>query len=516
MKEIILFYPRPWPGQTMSGRLPYSLLIIVAYLQNFGLKVRIIDERTVDNLRFTIGSLDPNAILLFGISSFTGIQIRNGVNIATLLKHHYPQIPIVWGGWHPTALPDQTLKHPLVDIIVRGQGEVTLKHLALALENGKDLTSIEGISYKTNDTIIHNPDRDLSYDMTKLSMPFEAVDVEKYIYVKPFADNSSRTLGIITSLGCPNNCGFCQVAGVYKRRTLFRNMEHILNEIDFLVKKYHVNSFTIDDDNFFVSHKRVRQFCEALIDRHYSISWDAGVSVNILLKNYDDDFLKLIKASGCKQLYIGAESGSDAVLEMINKNASVSQTYEFVEKMKKVGIRASISSMVGLPNTPDTEMVDTMNMILKCRDLNPDFDFRIFYYTPYPSTFLYTEALKAGMKEPDSLEQWSEHTLRRFKAPWVKKTNRNQIKYFYYYYYPYSGSIEKNRSAKQPIDKLIEWIDSTLFENALFRALARLRVKHRFYKFPLDAFFAIQGKRLKSLYGRLVHKNIDAFYEFDH
>ena len=348
----------------MSGRIPYSLLMLYSYLKDTDFEVRIVDQRTVPDVASVIDQLDAN-VLCFGISSFTGVQIKNGLEIAKQLKTKFPQTPIVWGGWHPSSMPEQTLKHPLVDIVVRGQGEVTFKELVFALNNNSSLSEVKGISYKLNGQCFHNGIRELSGVIEDFKLPFEAVDIEKYIYKKAYAGRSDKTIGIITSLGCPNNCGFCAVGGLYKQHIFFRNIDSVLEEIDYFVEKYKINAITIDDDNFFVSPKRVRKFCTELINKPYTISWDAGVSVNILLKLYTDKDLKLIKESGCEQLYIGAESGSDTVLQMIGKKATVLQTYEFVKKMKEIGIKASLSSMVGLPKVSSDEIFETMDMILK-------------------------------------------------------------------------------------------------------------------------------------------------------
>jgi radical SAM superfamily enzyme YgiQ (UPF0313 family) len=515
MKKIVLFFPRPWPGETMSGRIPYSLLMLYSYLKDTDFEVKIVDQRTVPDIASVIDQLDSNT-LCFGISSFTGVQIKNGLEIARQLKTIFPQTPIVWGGWHPSSMAEQTLKHPLVDIVVRGQGEVTFKELLLALNEKRNLSEVKGISYKLNGQHFHNEARELSGVIKDFKLPFEAVDIEKYIYKKAYAGRADKTIGIITSLGCPNNCGFCAVGGLYKQHVFFRNIDSVLEEVDYFSEKYKINAITIDDDNFFVSPKRVRKFCTELINKPYSISWDAGISVNLLLKLYTDEDLRLIKESGCEQLYIGAESGSDVVLQMINKKATVLQTYEFVRKMREIGIKASLSSMVGLPNVSSGEIFETMDMILKCREINPDFDFRIFYYTPYPSTPLYNVALKAGMQEPENLGDWSEHTLRKYKAPWVKKSYRKQVKYFTFYYFPYSGNTNHNCFETTPPKKIGEFIYRLFFGNVILQYIAKWRTKHRYFKFPLDAMFVMQGRRLKSLYGRLVHKNIDVFYEFDH
>ncbi|MBU2575132.1 MAG: B12-binding domain-containing radical SAM protein [Elusimicrobia bacterium] len=496
----------------MAGRVPLSLLHLHGYLKGEDFRIRIVDERTAPDIPAFINSLG-NDVLCFGISSFTGIQIANGLKIAALLKAKFPRTPVIWGGWHPSSLPEQTLKHPLVDIVVRGPGEETFRELLHALSGGKPLSEVKGISYKLNGELFHNPDRELTGVLEKLRLSYDAIDVEKYIFKQPWGD---RSIGIIMSLGCPFKCGFCAVASVYKCRTFYRDLDLVLEEIDYLVDKHRINAIIFDDDNFFVSSRRVREFCEKLINKPYKIAWDAGAHVGLLLKHYDDAALKLIKDSGCRQLYIGAESGSDEVLELIDKKATVAQTLEYVKKMKAIGIRSFLSTMACLPGTSSEDIYMTMEMLLKCRDIDPDLRFRLFYYTPYPATPLYAKALETGMKEPKGLEEWSQHTLRKFKAPWIKSSHRKQIRYFYFYYFPYSTGIKHEAFEIGLLNNILKKLFRLVFENILLVKLAKWRTRNSNYKFQADAFFVIQGQRLKSFYNHAVRKQAaDLFSDYE-
>jgi radical SAM superfamily enzyme YgiQ (UPF0313 family) len=513
-RKVVLFFPRPWPGAEMAGRMPFSLLHLYSYLkddENFD--IRIVDERLVPDMEALIDDLGDN-VLCFGISSFTGLQIANGLKIANMLRRRFHKVPIVWGGWHPSSTPEQTLKNPLVDIVVRYQGEDTFKNLLYSLLEGQSLSRIDGISYKEDSRIIHNPERKLLPLLETLKLSYDAIDVEKYVYRMPWGN---RTIGMITSLGCPFNCGFCAVATGYKRKVFYRNLDYVFEEIDYMVDRYKINAITFDDDNFFVSPKRVKEFCERLIGKPYRISWDAGAHVGILLKQYDDETLKLVKESGCKQLYIGAESGSDEVLDIINKKATVSQTFEYVRKMRELGIKSFLSTMVCFPGVTSRDIYTTMDMILKCRDIDHDLGYRLFYYTPYPGTPLYEKAIRSGMKEPQSLEEWSKHTLRKFRAPWIKRSFRKQIRFFYFYYFPYSA--ETMHGDYDPDAKLFKRflinIYRLIFENRLLRHLAKWRAKKLYFGFPFDAYFVIYGQHLKSLYNRLFNKRIDLYYDYE-
>ena len=513
--EVVLFFPRPWPGKTMSGRVPFSLVHLYNYLQGSGFKIRIVDERFVSDMPSLIDGLGKN-VLCFGISSFTGVQIKYGLKIASLLKNKYPHIPIIWGGWHPSMLPDQTLQHPLVDIVVRGQGEETFKSLLYALSEGKDLSGVNGISYKLNKENLHNPNRELLPVLENMKINYECVDVEKYVYMPPWGNRNDRALGIITGLGCAFNCGFCSVPSIYMQRCLYKNIDAVLEEVDYFVDRYKINSVTIDDDNFFMKPARVKKFCEGLIDKPYRIAWEATAHVSQLLKNYDDGFLTLVKESGCKELRIGAESGSDEVLSAINKKVTVSQTFECVMKTKAAGIGLHLSTIVCFPNVSPREITNTMEMILTCKEIDRNVDFRIFFYTPYPSTAMYKAAIEKGMKEPKSLEGWAEHTLRKFRAPWVKKKYRKQVKHFCFYYYPYAFGIKSEGYDEKKLHKrILNRLYHIIFQNMILVSLAKWRVRNRFFKFPIDAEFVMMVQRLKSWYGRLVYKNVDPFSEYD-
>ncbi|MCX6702760.1 MAG: radical SAM protein [Candidatus Wolfebacteria bacterium] len=489
--DVVLFYPRPWPGETMSGRVPFSLVHLYSYLKGSGFNVKVVDERIVSDLPSLIKNLG-NQILCFGISSFTGIQIQNGLNISSLLREAFPYVPIVWGGWHPSLMADQTLKHPLVDIVVRGQGEETFRELLVALKDGKDLAGIKGISYKNGAHLFHNPDRELLPFLQNMEMDYGCIEVEKYVYSPPWSKKHKRALSIVTGLGCAYDCGFCSVASIYKRQCFNKNIDSVLNELDYFVEKGAIDSFTIEDDNFLLIPNRVQ-----------------------ILNNFDNALLNLVKDAGCQELRIGVESGSDEVLKLINKKTTVSNTLMAIKKLSKIDISLHLSSMVCFPGIDSNEIEDTMNLLIRSRELNPRVDFRMFYYTPYPLTKLYETSLKNGMKEPKSLEEWADHTLRRFRGPWVKKFHRKLVRYFCFYYYPYSGALKREDSeGRTLIVKILTFLFRVIFENrALFMA-ARWRVKHRFYRFPVDAAFVMFGLRLKSWYGRIFYGNLDKFSQY--
>lgn len=516
MNKVILFFPRPWPGSDNAGRLPFSLLHLASYLERKKdpFEVHLIDERVTPNLTKEIEKIDWNEVICAGISSFTGIQIKHGMKIADHIRSKSPTTPIVWGGWHPSLMAEQTVADDHVDIVVRGLGEETFRDLIYAIRDKKPLSEVQGINYKINGKSYKTCDRPLADYLGDLRINYKLTDVNRFLYKQPWAD---KCIGMITSLGCPYNCSFCSVVVTYNRKTFFRELDVVLDEIQYLIKEHGVNGITFDDDNFLVHPNRIRDMCREFIKRGFNIKWDAGAHVNILMTHFTDEDLKLLKDSGCQQLYIGAESGSDEVLEILNKRANVEKSLNYVMRMCKAGIRPFLSTMVAFPGMGDKDLNQTMEFILRCKEMDPTLQYRLFYYTPYPGTDLYASALKAGMEEPKTLVEWSNHTLRKFKAPWIREVYRQRILHFYFYYFPYSsGEIKRNFMAAGSVVKtMAKKVFSVIFANELLVRLARYRVKHSFYKFPLDAQFVVLGLRLKSAFAHTFLGSSDMFADYE-
>jgi len=174
--------------------LPLNIMSLVPLLETNGFAVRMIDTRAQDYKQ-----AEYDDALFVGISAQTGVQIKNGLEVATFIRDHYPSIPIVWGGIHPSLLPVETARHPLVDIVCKGEGEDTVVELARALLNGGNVGNVHGLTFKsTNDEIVNTPARPF-IDMDSLGhLPFETLDMKRY----------NQKVEMFTSRGCPNKCIF--------------------------------------------------------------------------------------------------------------------------------------------------------------------------------------------------------------------------------------------------------------------------------------------------------------------
>src|SRR3989338_1427528 len=192
MKKVVLYNPKPAELGRFIG-VPLNLLTLASLIKN-KYEIKIFDF--VDNeLEKNILKESENALCI-GISAITGYQIKDGLRIAKLVKEKFPGIPVIWGGWHPSILPLQTIKNPYVDIVVRGQGAKPLRDIANALAGNKPLDDIKGIIFKKNGEIKENPDKEFEEIDDLYPLPFELINIKKYITK---TEIGSRTINYVTS-----------------------------------------------------------------------------------------------------------------------------------------------------------------------------------------------------------------------------------------------------------------------------------------------------------------------------
>jgi anaerobic magnesium-protoporphyrin IX monomethyl ester cyclase len=310
-KKIVLFNPKTSEISRRKGVLPLALLSISAKLKEKGYKIVILDE-AIDT--FSEEWLD--GALCFGISAMIGYQIYSALIMAKRIKKLRPKIPIVWGGWHPSIQPEQTAENENVDFLVRGQGEVTFYELVKAIEQNDGFETILGLTYKRDGKIQSNPDRPIMDPNTFPRLPYELIEMQKYIHVSEFGQ---RTINYLSSIGCPFNCGFCAEKLVHRRKWIPLASERVLDDLEYLINTYSVDSVVINDSEFFINEKRVAQICRGMIDRGFHIKWGNVNGRADILMRYKEGTWELMRKSGLQSILTGAETYDPTVLKLINK-----------------------------------------------------------------------------------------------------------------------------------------------------------------------------------------------------
>jgi radical SAM superfamily enzyme YgiQ (UPF0313 family) len=267
------------------------------------------------------------------------------------LKERYPDRLLVLGGVGSKAVEDKILRRfPWVDVVARGEGEVTGPELLRALRRGGDLSTVPGLSSRAGGAVRHGPDRPRLRDLDAIPFPaFEKVDLEQY-----------AGYGMMTSRGCPYPCTFCSVAPVWNLESYSRSPANIVAEMRHLHERAGVDLFLFQDE-FFVSGKRqVLAFCEALRASGLRVEWKAFGRVNLV----DEEMMRAMAGTGCLELRFGIESGSDRVLERIRKGFTAAQALEVVPRAIPIFPRVDAFFVWGFPfETRDDFNQSLMQMI---------------------------------------------------------------------------------------------------------------------------------------------------------
>jgi len=415
-KKIVLFFPQPVPYSRSWKGIPLALLAISRILDKEGYQIKIITRYLSDNLEKEIIKEAKDSICL-GISAMTGFQIADGLKIAKLIKKKYPKLPIVWGGWHPSILPEQTVKNKYVDIVVKGQGDFTFTELVHALEEKNSLKSIRGIVYKKNGRVINNPDRPLAKIDNLPPLPYHLIDIEKCVFGTEYGQ---KTIPYISSYGCPYRCGFCVEQVVNKRGWVSVKASTVVKEWEKLVKKYKADSIAVYDSNFFVDKKRVYQICQGLLKKKIKIKWGNTNGRVPQLVKYEPKIWQAMHDSGCSMILTGAESGSQGALNLIEKDMDVDDIVKFTRLCKKYKIKILYSFLVGLPWSKSprenekfvaSEYQSTLSLIDRLLKINDRNRYTYYVFLPYPGAPLFNRGVKQGLKIPNNLAGWSNYLM---------------------------------------------------------------------------------------------------------
>ena len=416
--KIVLFSPRS--GEGHRATLPLALLAISRFLANDErFEIKIICSEGNQFVKNVLDELE--GALCLGITCFTGYPVKEAVEVASAAKDKFPEIPTIFGGWHPSVLPEETLDHPSVDIVIAGQGERAFTNLINALVSKNDLKDTPGLYFKdASGKIIFTGFNELEPIKNFPSLPYHLIKVDDFTFETFYA---KKVIDFYTSSGCPFECTFCVEPGTYKRKWNGLSPERVADEWEMLNKNYGIDGINLVDNNFCVNEKRVRGICEELINRNLKVSWGPADGVIEQLLKYSGDTWDLMSKGGCSSLLVGADSAMNEGLKIVKKNNAVDDIYKFVEICNRHSIQPALSFMIGLPNEDknfiEKEYQATLELFNKI--YKKVTCLHLFIFTPYPGSELYETAKNKGWKAPTSLMGWSKIELQRTTTPWVPK-----------------------------------------------------------------------------------------------
>ncbi len=423
--KVLLFLP-PYAGQLLGP--PLGLLSLAASLRQNGYVPGIVD-----------GALDPAYLsriaaeigdcLAFGVSLLTGPMILAAIEASRLVRRIRPDIPIIFGGWHPSLLPAQTLAEDFVDIVVRHQGEKTLVEILQRLESGKPLDMVQGCWFKRGGQIHHNPDRPAS-PLAALPPPaYDLVDFDAYERA-----GGKRKLPYATSTGCPYACNYCTDMVFYNRRFNPYDVSRVVEEVTTLVGRHRLDEVALVDSNFLVDVHRAVAIARGFLDSGVSFHWTFQASTDLLCRMSDED-VALLGASGVSHIGFGTESASPEILEKMNKrHQNIADIAEAARKCAQAGIRVTLNLIFGYPGEEESHRRETLRVMgdIAARFDNVTFSPNVF--VPYPGIPIWPQLRERGLREPETLAGWADIDLGSNSLPWLGgrayETLQRGISYF--------------------------------------------------------------------------------------
>ena len=453
--KVVLYNP-----QAVFFTMPLALVTVGSHLPPERYEVIIIDARLeADPVAAVTAHLDD--ALCLGVSVLTGAPIRDAIMISRAAKAYRPDIPVIWGGWHPSMFGPECLEEPSVDITVQGQGEETLVEIVERLASGESLEGCYGCTYRSpQGQVCRNPPRALRDLNDFRPHNYDLIDVERYFVLK-----GKRQLDYISSQGCAFRCAFCADPFVYNRKWLKLAPERMGEEIEALWCQYRFDDVNFQDETFFGNASRVLAVAEEFIRRKLPISWAATMRADQCWRLSEEIFAKS-KESGLRRVLIGVESGSQAMMDRIQKDIKLEQVFFAAERCRKYDVAVNFPFIVGFPGESDASVQATIEVAKRLRAMSPKFQTPIFYFKPYPGTALTHEAVKDGFLLPSSLEAWSEFDFVGSIGPWVSPQKYRLIEAFKFYQ-------EK------------AWDDGAAWQRPL-RRIAHWRLRNDIYSLPIE------------------------------
>lgn len=398
IKKVLLVYP---PVKNKFGEYaavgssspPMGIVYLGTLLKQKGYAVKLLD---CDNARTgmeealkCVREFNPDCV---GVSAVT-LTIGSALELFAGIKEYNRDILTVLGGFHITVLPEETLgTSPNIDIGVLGEGEYTLIELLEALNSGRGLEEVAGIIFKKDGALVRTKERELIDDLDNLSLPDYSLLPNFPADYYPAAHRlfMGRPAGfLLASRGCPFNCSFCG-RGLWGTKVRSYSVAYVLKMMEDMLGRFAIKSLLIGDELFFADPRKNADFCREMIKRRLNkkIKWVCSSRVDTL----NPGVLKLMKEAGCEQISFGIESGSQKILDILNKRTTPKIIRDTLKMVKRAGVGSSGTLMLGSPGETVDTLKETIDFVTGL-----DIDYIVaWFFTPLPGSRIYNEYKRYG------------------------------------------------------------------------------------------------------------------------
>jgi anaerobic magnesium-protoporphyrin IX monomethyl ester cyclase len=482
--KIILFNPK---SANAKHRIPNSILQVGASIHG-NYEYVFVDGNLEENPWQKIENyLKTGDFKYFGSTVMPGPQLKQAIPFTKKIKENYTDVITVWGGYFASNQYKVSLNSGYVDYVINGPGDNTFPKLIDVIETNQleKLPNIKNLIYKNkNGEIIKTAIESLLDQDTLAKFPYQYLNafypLNNYL-AKTFMGN--KTLSYHSSMGCPFSCSFCAVVPIYNAKWKGMSAARIYEDVTYFKETYNIDAVEFHDNNFFTSKKRVLEFSELIMNDNISY-WGEGRIDTINL--YTDNELKLMRKAGCKMIFLGAETGNDAVLKQMNKGGTQTgqMIKDFVLRMKNADIIPELSFVLGMPAPTEKEVYSQIlwdiNFIKEIKKINPNAEIIIYLFSPVPTegSELYKQIIDAGFSFPNQLEDWILPSWENFDlrknplTPWLKPYMIDTIKNFETVLNGYYPTVSDFRIKG--------------FKKKLLKLISSMRYQTGFYKYPYE------------------------------
>ena len=366
-----------------TSLIPQGLCHLAAVSRNLGFPTRILDCQALGlDMKQAIERVREFSPDFVGLSAST-LSIVQAGKFAGYLKRILPEVTTVVGGYHISALPEQTLEEfPDIDIGVVGEGEETFSELLETVGKDSSPFDVPGLVFRNAGKIQMTDKRPVIANLDSLPLP--AWDLLPKLS-KYYGSSAQRykvfpAASLITSRGCPHQCTFCD-RSVFGNRYRGHSADYVMEMIRTLRSQHGIRSVVFNDDLFIADRNRLVSICETMIREGMRLNWSCDGHVNHL----DEDILRLMKRAGCWQLAIGIESGEEKILEDLNKGIGLEKIAETLDLVKQAGLKIKGFFVFGTPSETEQSLRKTIDFAKRL----PLDEIQITAFTPYPGTELY-------------------------------------------------------------------------------------------------------------------------------
>jgi len=378
-------------------------IVILSDLHSGELSVSELEEHEI------VEELKPyldSDLLWVGITVFSSF-IRSALVVSSIVKSYDRQLPLVWGGVHPTLYPEQPLESPNVDISVYGDGEATACDIVDAYRDGKPLSEIKGIAYRDGEDVVTNTPREYSDLKTVGIQEYSLIRNSPVLIERKYC--FSRIIAVHVANGCPYRCSFC-INTSQKRKHNRKDPAQVVDQVLYLVKRYGAEEIDFIDELFLTGKRWLEEFLRLLAKANVHIRWRANGHAKTIsdTKRYPDDFFEFLRKSGLRMTTMGAESGSVRQLEIMNKGITPDEVVAAAKRIEEQKIYCGVTYMIGNPDEELADMCQTIGHIASVKKSgNDSCYFALQEYRPYPGNDMYESAVRAGFRAPATLDEWT-------------------------------------------------------------------------------------------------------------